>query len=1191
MSSNIQGMTIEIGGSTTKLDEALKSINSQAKTVATSLKLIDDALKYDPSNVDLVKQKFDKLAEAVELAQERVDSLKAAQQKYDELLANGQISQNTYDNFQNEILKAENKLKDAQTAAANFAAEIEGAGESAESAGKQIDKAGDEAKETGEQSEDAGKTMTDSFTATANALTALGLVKLFKEIYGVIKDCGDASIEFESAITGVYKTVDGTNSQLSNITQGIKDLAQEIPLTTTELAAIAENAGQLGIATDNILSFTEVMANLSASTNLSSDEASSSLAKFANITGMAAEYYENLGSAVVELGNNFATTESDIVSMAMRMAAAGTQIGLSEADILGYATALSSLGVEAEMGGSAFSTAVRRMQIAVETGSEDLEKFAEVAGMTGDSFRELWNSDINAAITAFINGLGDVEGTGESTISMLDEIGFSNIRISDTWTRLANNSGLVKSALEASNTAWEENTALAHEAELRYETTESKLTLMGNAATNLKIAVGDQLNPAMQDFAEFGIDALNALTGIVEENPKLVTGLTALTATIGGVAAAIAVIKGGAVIGEVIASIANPVTATITVIAGLTAACAALALTWPPVNTEAAEFADKCKDIRAAADDAIDSYKDMIDEMAQKRLTTESLVEALDTLMSVTDKTQVQKLQIEAIIDELNDRLPELGLSYDGVTDSLTDFNGAAYDSVDALNAQVEAMLTASEAEALAEAYKDHYAEYIEADNAYLEAYTNYINAKKAVDSYAEEDKYGQSWWYGGSEYKEYSGEYKDAIETLEQYKDAMDDALSTKRDLNTVVEDARKRYEELIPAVEDATETFEDSVGSTEDLQGELDSLNGLLDEQTGLLQDLETAYQEEWDAARDAIESQVGLFVEMNSQVDRTVEEMIKAWDSQIEYFTKYGDNLYRAAEYAFSPELMKLLSDGSDNSRQALGAIIDEIDALEEKYGEHSAEVTTFVNDINEKYASVGEAMDKMTDAQGLYFESSSTDVQNLKNDITDTQDAIDGVTDALNEAKDAGDKLPGSIGSEDNDEKYYSEGKESGEYFGDGLSEGIASKAHAAAIAAKKLAQSASNAVNSAMEISSPSKVGRRQGAFYGEGIALGIADENELVYDTSADLAKRLNAGLNDNLGSTRGAFGSAFSDALKAEYTARIISPAAASSHSETIPLEMHFDVDGRTLTTYVSRIEYDSINSRARVKGVPLTK
>lgn len=253
---------------------------------------------------------------------------------------------------------------------------------------------------------------------------------------GIIAGLGasvKASIDFESAFAGVLKTVDGTTEQLDNLRQGIIDMSKEIPASTTEIAKVAEAAGQLGIETDRILEFTRTMIDLGESTNLSSEQASTALARFANITQMSQKDFDRLGSTIVALGNNFATTEAEITEMALRLAGVGKQVGLSEAEILALSTALSSVGIEAQAGGSAFSRLLSSIQLAVETGSDDLRNFAAVAGMSAEQFTNAFRDDAVNALNLFIQGLSNTESNGMSAIAVLDKMGITEIHFNSYW--------------------------------------------------------------------------------------------------------------------------------------------------------------------------------------------------------------------------------------------------------------------------------------------------------------------------------------------------------------------------------------------------------------------------------------------------------------------------------------------------------------------------------------------------------------------------------------------------------------------------------------------------------------------------------------------------------------------------------------------------------------------------------------
>ena len=319
--------------------------------------------------------------------------------------------------------------------------------------------------------------------------------------------------EFESAFAGVKKTVNATDYELNQMRDDLRQMArEELPLSAAELSEIAESAGQLGIHTPNITEFAKTMANMDVATNLSSDESATEFAQFANIVDMSQDKFENLGSSVVALGNNMATTEADIMSMGMRIAAAGNQVGLTEADILGYSAALSSVGIEAEAGGSAFSKLLTKLQLAAETG-ENLKEYAKVSGMTETEFKKTFSEDATAAINAFLSGLNNTERNGKSAIAVLDDMGLTEVRLRDTLIRAANASDMFENALTLSSEAFEENTALAKEAEQRYKTLESQSEMTKNKITDIGISIYDDLRPGLTEGIGLVNGFIDALAG------------------------------------------------------------------------------------------------------------------------------------------------------------------------------------------------------------------------------------------------------------------------------------------------------------------------------------------------------------------------------------------------------------------------------------------------------------------------------------------------------------------------------------------------------------------------------------------------------------------------------------------------------------------------------------------------------
>lgn len=349
------------------------------------------------------------------------------------------------------------------------------------------------------------------------------------------------AMTFESAFTGVRKTVDATEEEYAALRQGILDMSQtDVIASADEIAAVAEAAGQLGIEKEHILEFSKTMIDLGESTNLSADDAASQLAKFANITRMSQGDFDRLGSVVVDLGNNFATTEADIVAMGTRLASTGELTGLSESQIMAAATALSSLGIEAEAGGSAMSKVLKALQLAVETG-DGLEDFASVANVSQDAFKAMFKDDALKALSAFTKGLNDVERNGKSAVAILDDMGITEVRMSNAVLSLASSDDILTDAADMAAKAWENNTALTEEAEKRYATTESQIDKAKNAVQNLGIEIGDMTLPMIQDLAGELSESARAAQRWVSENQE---GIKSAAGIAGEVAKYALILKG-----------------------------------------------------------------------------------------------------------------------------------------------------------------------------------------------------------------------------------------------------------------------------------------------------------------------------------------------------------------------------------------------------------------------------------------------------------------------------------------------------------------------------------------------------------------------------------------------------------------------------------------------------------------------
>ena len=341
-----------------------------------------------------------------------------------------------------------------------------------------------------------------------------------------------AAMDWESAWTGVLKTVDGTSAQLNLLEGDLRDLAKTTGFAHAEVAAVAEAAGQLGISTDGIADFTETMLALGVSTNLGAEEAATGLAHFRNIMGSSESDVARMGATIVGLGNNFATTEREILEMSMRLAGAGRQAGLTESDVMGIAASMSSVGIEAEAGGTAMSLTMKRIGKEVDSNGSKLETFARVAGMSADEFSSAWKDDAGQALTSFIGGLDKASQSGESVNNILTDLGITGIRESDAILRLSGNVEGLADALSMSASGWDENAALMAEAEKFYGTTAQKSKQAWASIKDSAIDVGDDLLPLIAGLMEnvAGLaDAFGELPGPVKSGVGALTGVAGVS--------------------------------------------------------------------------------------------------------------------------------------------------------------------------------------------------------------------------------------------------------------------------------------------------------------------------------------------------------------------------------------------------------------------------------------------------------------------------------------------------------------------------------------------------------------------------------------------------------------------------------------------------------------------------------------
>lgn len=512
------------------IDESRAAIATFGKQIALAesrFKLATVGIKELDTSVAGLAAKQTLLTEKLDLQRRSLTQYEAALQGAKEQLKAAQQANDPERIRQanDAVIDAETALNRAKTAVAVTRVEIEKTNQllaTAKSAwtaaGKSLEDFGRKCDAVGRGLTTAGRALTTTATTPVLALGATAI---------------KASLDFESTFTSVRKTVDATETEFDALAASSKAMSTQIAASTGEINEVMATAGQLGIRNDYLVDFARTMIDLGNSTDIVANEAASTLAKFANITNMDQSLFGNLGATLVDLGNKFATTESSIMDMSLRLAAAGHQVGLSEAQILGFAAALSSVGIEAEMGGSAFSKALVKMEVAAATGGEALEDFARVSGLTAEGFKALFESDPAAAFQAFITGLSRMDEEGVSAIATLNDIGIAEVRLRDTLLRAVNANELFARTQDVAINAWQENTALTEEAGKRYATTESRLINLKNTAILFAQQLGDDLNPTIQRLIDGAGDLMKGFLDMDEAQRMQIIRMAAYAAAAG----------------------------------------------------------------------------------------------------------------------------------------------------------------------------------------------------------------------------------------------------------------------------------------------------------------------------------------------------------------------------------------------------------------------------------------------------------------------------------------------------------------------------------------------------------------------------------------------------------------------------------------------------------------------------------
>lgn len=300
------------------------------------------------------------------------------------------------------------------------------------------------------------------------------------------------TIEYEKAFAQVQRTTGVMGSEAQVLKDELVSLSTVLPETFADIAEIAKLGGQLNIPAEGIVNFTEVVAKLTATTDLSAEAAGTAIGRFHALLDVGFHQFDNLASSILRVGVNSVATETQIVNTATQISSMGQFAGLTADQVIGLSGALASVGAQPELARGTITRTFTQMSTAISEGGDRLEQFARLAGVSADEFRSAWQSeDFADVFQSFLRGL---EAEGGNAVATLRELGITSVRDVPLLLRLAGAGEVVQQAFVDAAGGFRDATDIVEQYSIIAETTAARLEMLGNGIRAIWNAVGEDAN-------------------------------------------------------------------------------------------------------------------------------------------------------------------------------------------------------------------------------------------------------------------------------------------------------------------------------------------------------------------------------------------------------------------------------------------------------------------------------------------------------------------------------------------------------------------------------------------------------------------------------------------------------------------------------------------------------------------------
>lgn len=994
------------------IDEISSKFNEMTQSGERALEAFENTGTAADGALSKVSRTAAQTAKSADAAADSVDDLSSAIGDYEK--ATGQAANST-GILSEKTTETEKNLDEAA--------------EAARKASEEVEKFGDKSEETGKQSEESSKKGRDGIKELQGVLASAGIAATLNEIKNGFFDCSEAAAQFETSTAMVATIADTSQKSLSSISKEVRGYSNETGEAASDMAEATYQAISASINTADAAAFAGTATKLAVGGFTSATTAVDVLTTAINAYGLAASDATQLSDYLITTQNLGKTSVDQLAQSVGKVIPLASAYNVQMDNLSSAYAVLTANGIATAESGTYLKSMLNELG---DTGSGVSEV---LLNSTGKTFAQLMEQGYSLGdVMAMLGNAVDGDSTAFNALWNSTEAGIGALSLFNAGADKYN------SVLESMRTS-------AGATEKAYstmaDTTDKSKQRMENAFNNLKISVGDVLNPALTQVYEGFTNVFAGMSDFVDEHPAVVAAISAIAVGVGGFTGALAAYNLATTAAKfvteaftatlaanpyvlaaagIVAVTAAAVTLTGVLITqsdeyeGMTATCrdqydelqrlndqynaaceqygensdAANSLRYQldQLNDEfeanrqtVKEFVEECDGLVESHNKVMDAYNSSTSSIKDQELGTLALTQRLGELASQNTQTTASYTEMKAIIDQLNADVPGLGLTYDGVTESV--------------DATVEAIKKAAKAQADSEykaeqqqTYVDLLKEQSSLEQQIAEAEAN-LDAERQRRGMRQDDVTGD--WVGGSGFWMEDSPWVAWTSDIDDYKKSLEELQAAYDENQQTLSDIEGEWRGVAQAVEDAqnqTVTYDEAVSmATSSAQSALDELTA--------------AYDKAYESARTSIEGQIGLFDTMKTSSELSISDMEKAMQSQTDYLNLYSENLKKAAEYGLDDGLIKSLSDGSEESAGYINAIIQNIEKLGGSTEGMPAAASKFVDEFNSKFEETEKAKDAFADN----IAKMETDFDKTMSDIEQTMTGTVEKMEMADEAKEA------------------------------------------------------------------------------------------------------------------------------------------------------------------------------------------